>query len=33
MTYFMWSRNYYAGSVGVVSESIVRRYIEAQKST
>ena len=27
----LWSRSYYAGSVGVVSEAVVRRYIEAQK--
>lgn len=27
----MWSRSYYAGSVGTVSEAVVRRYIEAQK--
>jgi putative transposase len=27
----LWSRSYYAGSVGAVSEAIVRRYIEAQK--
>jgi putative transposase len=27
----LWSRSYYAGSVGAVSESVVRRYIEAQK--
>jgi putative transposase len=27
----LWSRSYYAGSIGAVSESIVQRYIEAQK--
>ena len=27
----LWSRSYYAGSVGAVSEAAVRRYIEAQK--
>lgn len=27
----LWSRRYYAGSVGAVSEAVVRRYIEAQK--
>jgi putative transposase len=27
----MWSRSYYAGSVGSVSEAVVRKYIEAQK--
>jgi len=27
----LWSRRYYAGSIGHVSEAIVRRYIEAQK--
>jgi putative transposase len=27
----LWNRGYYAGSVGAVSESVVRRYIEAQK--
>jgi putative transposase len=27
----LWSRSYYAGSVGSVSEAVVRRYIEAQK--
>jgi hypothetical protein len=27
----LWSRSYYAGSVGAVSDSVVRRYIEAQK--
>jgi|SRR5881275_1386695 len=27
----LWSRSYYAGSLGAVSEEVVRRYIEAQK--
>ena len=27
----LWSRNYYAGSVGTVSEAVVRKYIESQK--
>jgi putative transposase len=27
----LWSRSYYAGSVGSVSETVVRRYIEGQK--
>lgn len=27
----LWSRSYYAGTVGHVSESTVRKYIEAQK--
>jgi putative transposase len=27
----LWSRSYYAGSVGAVSEATIRRYIEAQK--
>ncbi len=27
----LWSRSYYAGSVGHVSEATVRRYIDAQK--
>lgn len=27
----LWSRSYYAGSVGQVSEAVVRRYIEAQR--
>lgn len=27
----LWSRSYYAGSVGHVSEATVRRYIESQK--
>jgi putative transposase len=26
----LWSRSYYAGSVGAVSETVVRRYIDAQ---
>src|SRR5215831_20294930 len=26
-----WSRSYYAGSVGSVSEAVVRQYIESQK--
>lgn len=29
----MWSRSYYIGSVGFVSESIVKNYIENQKKT
>jgi putative transposase len=29
----LWSRSYYAGSVGAVSESVIRRYIENQKGT
>jgi REP element-mobilizing transposase RayT len=28
----MWSRSYYAGTVGVVSEATIRRYIELQKA-
>jgi putative transposase len=28
----LWSRSYYAGSVGSVSEAVVRKYIEDQKS-
>jgi len=28
----LWSRSYYAGTVGHVSEGTVRRYIEAQKT-
>ncbi len=28
----LWSRSYYAGTVGHVSESTVRKYIENQKS-
>jgi REP-associated tyrosine transposase len=27
----LWSRSYYAGSVGSVSEAVVRQYIEEQK--
>lgn len=27
----LWSRSYYAGSVGSVSEAVVRKYIESQK--
>lgn len=27
----LWSRSYYAGSIGYVSEETVRKYIEAQK--
>ena len=27
----LWSRSYYAGSIGSVSEAVVRKYIEAQK--
>jgi putative transposase len=27
----MWSRSYYAGTVGSVSEAVVRKYIEGQK--
>ncbi len=27
----LWSRSYYAGTVGHVSEATVRRYIESQK--
>jgi putative transposase len=27
----LWSRSYYAGSVGSVSEAVVRQYIEGQK--
>lgn len=27
----LWSRSYYAGTVGNVSEATVRRYIESQK--
>lgn len=27
----LWSRSYYVGSVGQVSDETVRRYIEAQK--
>ncbi len=28
----LWSRSYYVGSIGQVSEEAVRRYIELQKS-
>jgi putative transposase len=27
----LWSRSYFAGTVGAVSESVIRRYIESQK--
>jgi putative transposase len=27
----LWSRSYYAGSIGSVSEAVVRKYIEGQK--
>jgi putative transposase len=27
----LWSRSYYAGSVGSVSEAVVRKYMESQK--
>ena len=27
----LWSRSYYAGTVGTVSEAVIRRYIESQK--
>ena len=27
----LWSRSYYAGSVGSVSETVVRKYIESRK--
>ena len=27
----LWSRSYYAGSVGSVSQSVVRQYIESQQ--
>ena len=27
----LWSRSYYAGTVGAVSDAVVRRYIESQK--
>ena len=27
----LWSRSYYAGSVGAVSENTVRRYIDSQR--
>ena len=29
----MWSRSYYVGSIGHVSEEAVKRYIEMQKSS
>lgn len=29
----LWSRSYYVGSVGYVSEATVRRYIEMQKAS
>ena len=29
--HLMWSRSYYAGTTGQVSDEVVRRYIEAQK--
>jgi putative transposase len=29
----LWSRSYYVGSIGHVSEETVRRYIEMQKSS
>ena len=29
----MWSRSYYVGSIGHVSEETVKRYIEMQKSS
>ena len=29
----LWSRSYYAGTVGAVSDAVVRRYIESQKGT
>ena len=29
----LWSRSYYAGSIGHVSDAVVRRYIETQKGT
>lgn len=28
----LWTRSYYAGTVGRVSEQVVKKYIEAQKS-
>lgn len=28
----MWTRSYYAGSVGHVSEATVKKYIENQKN-
>ena len=27
----LWSRSYFAGTVGSVSEAVIRRYIESQK--
>jgi putative transposase len=27
----LWSRSYFAATVGAVSESVVRRYIDSQK--
>ena len=27
----LWSRSYYAGSVGSMSESVIQKYIESQK--
>lgn len=27
----LWSRSYYAGSIGTVAEETIRRFIEAQK--
>ena len=27
----LWSRSYYAGTMGAVSDAVVRRYIESQK--
>ena len=29
----LWSRSYFAATVGTVSEATIRRYIEAQKGT
>lgn len=29
----LWSRSYFAATVGAVSEATIRRYIEAQKGT
>lgn len=29
----LWSRSYYAGSVGAVSEATIKRYIESQKGS
>ncbi len=29
----LWSRSYFIGSVGAVSEAAIRRYIDAQKGT